>query len=139
MASSPRARVDWGRRDAMLAERVGSQARAIQAEMPMRRVSRSHLLGCLDARALVAHQARNLPQTIAALDEVCESVEEFQTRRLAKVIADHQDAQGITDGQALWEARINRSRLADRGRMLVALARAQCDSSRMQGGASVGG
>ncbi len=139
VASSPRARVDWGRRDAMLSERVRSQARAILTEMPMRRVSRSHLLGCLEARALIAHQAKKLPQTIAALDEVCESVEEFQTRRLAKVIGDHQDAQDVTDGQALWEARINRSRLADRGRMLVARARARCNSSPMQGGASVGG
>ena len=125
VVSVPRVRVDWSARDVQLAERVRAQARTIRAELPMRRVSRSHLLRCLNARALLAHHAQQLPLTRAALAEACESVEAFQVRRLVRVLADHADAKDITAGQALWKARIEPSRLADRGRSLLALARSQ--------------
>ena len=136
-ASESRPRVDWAARDARLCELVRAQAQAIREQVPMRRVSRNHLLGCLDARALVAHRAQKLPQTMAALDEVCESVEAFQVRRLTQVLAEHTDATAITAAKALWEARIEPSRSADRGRTLLALARAQIDSVRIQGGTDV--
>ena len=133
-----RPRVDWAARDARLCELVRAQAQAIREQVPMRRVSRNHLLGCLEARALVAHRAQKLPQTMAALGEVCESVQAFQIRRLTNVLAKHTDATTITGSKALWEARIEPSRSADRGRTLLALAQARVNSAPMQGGANVG-
>lgn len=129
-ASQIRPRVDWPARDARLCGLVREQARAIREQVPLRRVSQRHLLGCLDATALVAHRADKLPRTMEALGEVCESVEDFQVRRLTNVLAEHTDATAITGSKALWEARIDPSRLADRGRRLLAIARGRIDSSR---------
>jgi hypothetical protein len=68
-----------------------------------------------------------------ALGEVCESVEAFQVRRLARVLAEHADAAAITSSKAFWEARIDPSRLADGGCALLGIARARVDLSRIQG------
>ncbi len=132
-ASQSRPRVDWVARDARLCGLIRERAQAIREQVPLRRVSRRHILGCLDATALVAHRADKLPRTIEALGEVCESVEAFQVRRLTKVLAEHTDATAITSSKALWEARIDSSRLADGGCALLAIARARVDLSRIQG------
>ena len=129
--SSSRARVDWHARDSSLAESVRTQAEEIRAQRPMRRVSKSHVLGCLEARALLAHQAERLPKTVAALEEVCESVEAFQVRRLTDVLLDHGDAKSITDARALWMAHIEPTRLPDGGRGLLRLARQQASNAQL--------
>ena len=123
--SVPRARVDWQARDVELEERVRVQAAAVLTEVPLRRVSRSYVLGALSARALLAHEDMHLPRTVRALDKLCESVEAFQVRRLVSVLGRQGPGRGIADSRALWEARIGSSRLVDGGAGLLALARAQ--------------
>lgn len=79
-------RIDWPRRDAEVEALVqAGVAKALRIQ-PARRASRSYVLGQLGLRALVAHRATLLPRTTAALDELCETVEAFQVRRLAAAL-----------------------------------------------------
>lgn len=116
--------VDWGARDRALVQRVSEMATGVVTRVPLRRVSRHYVLGQLHARALIALYGHHLPLTGAALDEHCESVEDFQLRRIAhadKTISVH--GRTAPDWRVLRAARINPARFADGARALLARGR----------------
>jgi len=113
-----RRRVNWQQRDAIIEQRVREQAKRVLREDPPRRVSRSHVLGELGLRALLAHRFALLPRTCAALDEICESVDVFQVRRVACVLA-RECGNQVPAWYVFREAKVQASRLPDRGRDLL--------------------
>lgn len=115
-------RIDWPRRDLALELRVRQQVAQTLQERPPRRASRSHVLGMLGLRALVAHRAALLPRTSAVLDALCETVEAYQLRRLELVFS-QEVGHSIPDWRALRDARIQAGRLPDGGQGLIQRAR----------------
>ena len=133
--AAPRLRMDWRTRDAGLEAKVRARIADVLKETPMKRASRSHVLGALGVRALVAHKAIRLPRTVAALELLCESVETFQVRRLVAVLERHAQEGQISESRVFWEARIQTSRLADGGAAVLAQARLWISGSTSQAGA----
>jgi hypothetical protein len=121
-------RLDWSSRDASVEALVREQAADTLRQVPARRVSRSHVLGALGLRALVAHRGALLPRTLAALSEVCETVEAFQLRRLVAVI--QLETRPLPDWQLLRKARIQASRAPDTAARLLASAQSQVATVR---------
>lgn len=114
-------RVYWPSRDESLSQSVQALAMEIRQRNPLRRVSASHVLGILGARTTVARNSDKLPLTQAALAQHCESVEEFQLRRI--------QAEQAADGwfpRPIWRvlraAHLNSARLPDKGVDIVARA-----------------
>jgi hypothetical protein len=117
-------RVNWGPRDACLAESIRSMANVLLRRTPEVRVSRNRVLGELEARATVARFGRHLPQCLDALRDVCESVEDYQLRRIAnadKSLSVYDSSE--SNWRVLRAARINPARFADGGRALLTRAR----------------
>ena len=78
---SARTRVDWAQLDPSICERVTQAARRIRDQHPLRRVTK----GLCARLAGVPHLERRLgklPRTRDQLTALCESVEQFQARRL---------------------------------------------------------
>lgn len=130
--SGIRRRIDWSQRDVALEARVRQKVAAVLKEVPARRASKNLILGMLSLRALLAHRAELLPRTSAALESLCETVEDFQLRRMR--LALHQERDSAADWLLLRRARINPRRLADGGAGLIQQAR---DTSRNTGGRDV--
>jgi Tn7-like transposition protein D/TniQ len=89
-----RLRVDWQARDQDIASRVRCAATRIREERPFRRVTRN---ACARATGLAGRLDKwlsKLPVTVAALADVCESVEAFQARRLRALSAPMRRASG---------------------------------------------
>lgn len=114
-------RVYWPLRDESLSQSVQALAMEIRQRHPLRRVSESHVLGILGARTIVARNSDKLPLTRAALAQHCESVEQFQLRRI--------QAEQAADGwfprptwRVLRAARLNSARFPDKGVDIVARA-----------------
>lgn len=117
-------RTDWPARDEALQALVRRQvAQTLQSEPP-RRASRNHVLGALRVRALLRHRAALLPQTVAALDALCETVPDFQLRRLTTVVH-RPGATTVPDWKLLRQAGINPDRFADGGQALLQAARSR--------------
>lgn len=115
-------RVSWRYRDDALAKSVQRCAQAIKRQVPLRRASESYVLGTLGARAVVKHYGRKLPLTRAALVAGCESVEDFQLRRLiARVGVDGLRVMPVW--RLMRVAGLNADRFSDKGSGLVARAR----------------
>lgn len=114
-------RIDWQQRDLKVEGEVRQQVARTLQELPPRRASRSFVLGALGLRALLAHRAALLPRTCAALEELCETVENFQLRRLTTAVCQH--GAHVPDRHLLRQAGIQPSRLADKGQSLVRRAR----------------
>jgi hypothetical protein len=115
-------RIDWPQRDLALELRVRQQVAQTLKESPPCRASRSHVLGMLGLRALLAHRATLLPRTSTALDALCETVEAYQLRRLELVFR-QEGGHSIPDWKALRDARIQPGRLPDGGQGLIQRAR----------------
>lgn len=123
-SSSAARRVAWPERDRELVALVHSQVDLTLQMQPPHRVSRSWVLGVLGLRALLAHRARLLPCTVAALDAACESVAAFQLRRLTWVLG--QEGMDMSPEWRVWRvAGIAASRLGDGGSSLMQTARAR--------------
>jgi hypothetical protein len=127
-------RVDWRRRDLKLESQVQEGVARILQELPPRRASRNYVLGVLGVRALVAHRAALLPRTSAALRALCESVEDFQLRRVTQVLV--QGDWSAPDWRVMREAGIQPHRFVDSGRGLLERARTSAAQMRRDGGAS---
>lgn len=116
-----RPRVSWPVRDEALSKSVQALASRIKHAAPMRRASASHVLGILSARTTVNRNGDRLPLTISAIASHCESVEDFQVRR---VLAE-QEADGWfprPTGHVLRAARLNPARFPDKGLGILARA-----------------
>lgn len=113
-----RRRVNWQDRDARYEELVRQQAKRVLHEDPLRRVTRNRVLGALGLRAVLAHRPALLPRTCAALAEICESVDAFQVRRVAGVLARESGSQ-LPAWFVLREAGVQPSRFADGARDLL--------------------
>lgn len=114
-------RVAWPARDASLAQSVQACAMAIKKIQPLRRASVSHVLGLLGARTLVSRNRDKLALTQAALAEHCESVENFQVRRIQA----EQEADGWFPrplGYVMRAAGLNPARFPDGGLGIVTRA-----------------
>lgn len=130
------ARVDWVKRDRALVLAIKTQIRTIVSASPAVRASRSRVLGVLGMRAIVAHYGHKLPMTEAVLRVQCESVRDFQLRRLRLAIAtDASDSSEVPAWRALRVARINASRLPDGGKALLAAARLSAGGRPARGAA----
>ena len=103
-------RVDWGSRDAVVAELIQKQVQVTLSRRPQRRASRHHVLGELGIRTLLEMREELLPRSTQALSELCESVEEFQVRRLARVMAENEETK---DWCIRREAGVNSARFPD--------------------------
>lgn len=79
---SPQWRVDWNKRDTILAKAVQHQAMAFCAAVPPIRVTKTLIARSTGKQATIEKYASRLPLTMAALAEETESVEHFQCRRL---------------------------------------------------------
>jgi hypothetical protein len=110
-------RVNWRERDAKVEASVRTCVAEVLAIVPVRRASRSYVLGLLGLRSLVAHRRALLPRTCAALDELCETVEAFQLRRVASVLRRLPDT--APNWQVLRTAGIEPCRFSDGARGLV--------------------
>jgi hypothetical protein len=116
-----RPRVSWPVRDEALSKSVQALANQIKHAAPMRRASASHVLGILSARTTVNRNGDRLPLTISAIAAHCESVEDFQVRR---VLAE-QETDGWfprPTGHVLRAARLNPARFPDKGLGILARA-----------------
>jgi len=115
-------RVSWPLRDEALSKMVQALATQIKNSTPMRRASASHVLGLLGARTTVNRNGVRLPLTTAAIAAHCESVEDFQVRRIQ---AEH-EADGWFPrpaGRVLRAARLNPARFPDKGLGILARAK----------------
>ncbi len=119
-------RVDWDARDVTVAELIRQQVRITMRKTPFRRVSRHHVLGELGIRTLLEMREDLLPRSAEALKELCESVEDFQVRRLALVVARRE---AMRDWSVLREAGINPARFSDGAMSLLAKACKQAAGS----------
>lgn len=113
------ARVDWPKRDAALAAALRTEATTLVTMHPLVRVTRHRLTSKLQRTALVAHCGAQLPLTTRVLEDVCESVEEFQIRRLAEVIQREGPGDSFLPSMVLRRARINQTRCTDDGKALI--------------------
>lgn len=120
-------RIDWDRRDRELADRVTAVIDEIRSRMPLVRASRCRVLGELQVRSLLALRGAKLPRTRALLLERCETVQDFQLRRLERVLTEKPaESRLLADWAVLRVARINADRLADHGAALLEAARRRC-------------
>lgn len=103
-------RVDWAARDASVAELIRMQVSLTRRKTPLRRVSRHYVLGELGIRTMLAMSEDLLPRSVQALNELCESVEDYQVRRLALVMARREAEK---DWMVLREAGVNPARFPD--------------------------
>jgi hypothetical protein len=122
-------RIDWQQRDLELEPRVRQQVAQILKEAPPRRASRHHVLGLLGLLAMMTHRAALLPRTSAALEELCETVEAYQLRRLESVLS-QEGRLNTPNWRALREARIQPDRLPDGGQSLIQRARRRIEEVR---------
>lgn len=130
-------RVNWKERDAIVEASVRTCVEQVLAVVPIRRASRSYVLGKLGLRALVAHRRLLLPRTCAALNELCETVEAFQVRRLATVLSRLPDT--APTWQILRTAGIEPCRFSDGARSLIHQATLKVRDLPQYGGANRGG
>ncbi len=79
---APRRRVDWGRRDVELSGQVDDLERELLHARPLVRITVSRLAVALGCRGSIGAWLPKLPRTRAVFERVCESVEQFQRRRL---------------------------------------------------------
>ena len=114
-------RVDWPARDEAWVQRIREAAGLLFDKQPMVRVSRSRVLGELQGRALFAHYGQKLPLATCALEELCESVEAFQARRMSKVLNENGET---PDWKVFAKAAINPSRRTTNPREMLAALRA---------------
>jgi hypothetical protein len=117
------ARVDWAQRDRELCAQIEEQVSTTLAILPAVRASRHRILGALGRRAMFAHNGHKVPFATSALDKLCESVKQFQLRRLTSVIRQESASSPLPDWYALRQARIDPTRLADAGESLLRAAR----------------
>lgn len=125
-----RPRVNWQLRDAIYEELVRRQAMRVLHEDPPRRVTRNGVLGALGLRALLAHRSALLPRTCAVLDELCESVDAFQVRRVAAVLS-RESGSELPAWHVLREAGVQPSRFPDGGRGLLVRAAHRVERGRL--------
>lgn len=79
-------RIDWEQRDVEIARNVRSIADLLINDTVLKRVTKTEIARRLRIQALLARAIDKLPRTKEALDEVVESLEQFQKRRIRKVI-----------------------------------------------------
>ena len=116
-------RVNWPARDERLASEVRNIASQLREALPPIRITRSRILGILEARARVNCYGHHLPKTRGALSAVSESVESFQVRRLATVMKAELGRGPLPPAwRLLRSAGINQMRLVDSGQALIAAA-----------------
>ncbi|CAM5791593.1 TnsD family Tn7-like transposition protein [Rhizobacter fulvus] len=119
---SVRRRIDWGRRDSNLQDRVRQLVAQTLQEIPPRRASKNHILGLMGQRALLTHRAALLPRATETLDALCETVESFQLRRLAFVLS-QEGGHALPDWRAFRDAHIQPGRSPDEGQGIMERAR----------------
>ncbi|WP_188114745.1 TnsD family Tn7-like transposition protein [Paenibacillus sp. B2(2019)] len=79
-------RIDWEQRDVEIARNVRSIADLIINDIVLKCVTNTETARRLRIQALLIRAIDKLPRTKEALDEVVESLEQFQKRRIRKVI-----------------------------------------------------
>jgi hypothetical protein len=84
--SARNVRVDWVARDIALARRVIEQAVVIRSREPLTRITANRIGRETTSTSLLDKYLHRLPLTRTALAESCESVEQFQLRRLRQVV-----------------------------------------------------
>lgn len=87
-------RIDWPQRDQMLVERVAAAAGQIRAQRPPVRVTTARIERQLGVRGWIEKRRAKLPLTNRRLQQLSESLLEFQRRRIAWV-ADEVDHDGL--------------------------------------------
>ena len=97
-------RVDWKRRDEQMAAGVKAVANEFNTQIPLVRITISAVGRRLGVLALIQGHLDRLPLTKAALKKACESVEDFQVRRVWYVAKEM-----IGRGEPLVRWRIKRS------------------------------
>ena len=75
-------RVNWSERDIQFAQTVRNSATAFYERSPPIRVSKTLIARSTGKQATIEKYASRLPLTLAALEEVTESLEHFQCRRV---------------------------------------------------------
>lgn len=124
---APVTRIDWDGRDRELVERVAAVIDGIRSRVPEVRASRCRVLGELQVRSLLALRGAKLPRTRALLAQRCETAQDFQLRRLERVLTEKPaESRLLADWALLRVARINPGRLADGGAALLEAARRRC-------------
>lgn len=78
-------RVDWQRRDNELYRKLQNLLGDLQAQPPDRRISKTYLLSLLGTKSSLEKHLADLPKLKNLLEQNCESVEAFQTRRILKL------------------------------------------------------
>ena len=117
-------RVNWVERDLDAERAVRETATAMLAATPPQRASRGRILKATGIHALVAHRAVKLPRTCAALDEVCEAIEDFQVRRLTYVLS-QSPLEVASKWEVLRRAGVQPYRFKDRAEGLIQRAAGQ--------------
>ncbi|MET0105009.1 MAG: TnsD family Tn7-like transposition protein [Sedimenticola sp.] len=79
-------RIDWDTRDSQLRDRVQEEADVIRSEFPMRQLTRNLIGRRLGCPSLFEKKLELLPKTAEVLSQVCESLEEYQERRISTLI-----------------------------------------------------
>ncbi|MEW5993085.1 MAG: TnsD family Tn7-like transposition protein [Candidatus Zixiibacteriota bacterium] len=80
--------LDWGALDRQTAAAVRECAEKIRAARPPKRVSAAEIQRRLGKPGWITRRQRKLPVTVQALLAVCETVEQFQLRRVAWAVAE---------------------------------------------------
>ncbi len=83
---SPKARVDWTARDKELAESVLVAAEQLRTIQPRSRVTKTLIGRTIGRLSILEKWAPKLPRTVAALEAVCETVEEYRHRRIRETV-----------------------------------------------------
>lgn len=116
-------RIDWPQRDRILAELVVRAAAQIRAKRPPVRVTPAGIERQLGARGWLEKRRAKLPLTTRRMQQLGESVESFQRRRVAWV-SDQISDQG--QAPVLWRV-MRRSGLTAKHRPMIASVLAQKD------------
>jgi hypothetical protein len=118
---TPKARVNWSKRDIELARAVAREADRLAAQKPFVRITRTRILTTLRMESTYHRNLARLPRTAEVLAARTESIEAFQVRRLRAVMRASDESE--KDWLMLRQAHINVERLIDGGAALVAAAR----------------
>lgn len=82
---TPHYRVDWQQRDTDLSSKLQKLLNDLQPHPPNRRVSRTYLLSLLGTKSSLEKHLSDLPKLRYLLEQSCENVEAFQTRRILEL------------------------------------------------------